>query len=83
VSSSFAISASGIAPSFDSRMASASKSISNSNRKVGGGLVLPPKTVETRLGHCSIVMTMDIYGHLFPQSDDGSELAAAERRLLR
>jgi hypothetical protein len=35
------------------------------------------------LGHSSIVMTMDIHGHLFPQSDAGSELAAAERRLLR
>jgi tyrosine-protein phosphatase YwqE len=28
-------------------------------------------------------MTMDIYSHLFPQTDDGSELAKAERVLLR
>jgi integrase len=28
-------------------------------------------------------MTMDVYGHLFPRSDDGAELAAAEQSLLR
>jgi integrase len=53
------------------------------NRKTDGGLELPPKIVQTRLGHSSIVMTMDIYGHLCPQTDDGSELANAERKLLR
>jgi hypothetical protein len=26
-------------------------------------------------------MTADVYGHLFPRTDDGSELAAAERGL--
>jgi integrase len=53
------------------------------NRKVDGGLELPAKIVQVRLGHASIVMTMDTYGHLFPQTDDGSELAVAERKLLR
>ena len=52
------------------------------NRKADGGLELPPKTVQARLGHSSIVMTLDRYGHLFPAHDDGSELAAAERALL-
>lgn len=52
------------------------------NRKADGGLELPAKVVQERLGHASIVITMDTYGHLFPRGDDGSELAAAERRLL-
>jgi len=52
------------------------------NRKADGGLELPPKMVQERLGHSSFVMTMDVYGHLFPRGDDGSELAAAERALL-
>jgi integrase len=30
----------------------------------------------------SIQMTADRYGHLFPRSDDGAELAAAERAFL-
>jgi len=53
------------------------------NRRVDGGLELPPKVVQERMGHASITMTMDVYGHLFPRSDDGSELAAAEKALLR
>jgi integrase len=52
------------------------------NRRADGGLELPPKVVQERLGHASIVMTMDIYGHLFPRGDDGAELAAAESALL-
>lgn len=52
------------------------------NRRADGGLELPAKVVQERLGHASIVMTMDTYGHLFPRSDDGAELAAAERALL-
>jgi integrase len=52
------------------------------NRKVDGGLELPLKNVQTRLGHASIQMTADTYGHLFPRGDDGSELAAAERAFL-
>jgi integrase len=53
------------------------------NRRVDGGLELPIKVVRARLGHASIQMTADTYGHLFPRSDDGSELAAAERALMR
>jgi integrase len=52
------------------------------NRKADGGLELPPKSVQARLGHTSIVMTLDVYGHLFPSHDDGKELAAAERALF-
>ncbi|KAA1182111.1 site-specific integrase [Rhizobium tropici] len=52
------------------------------NRTEDGGLGLPPKVVQERLGHSSIVMTMDVYGHLFPRGDDADELAAAERSLL-
>jgi integrase len=50
---------------------------------VDGGLELPLKLVQARLGHASIQMTADRYGHLFPSADDGAELAAAERTLLR
>jgi integrase len=52
------------------------------NRKVDGGLELPPKMVQQRMGHASIAITMDVYGHLFPSGDDGSELAAAEKAFL-
>jgi integrase len=52
------------------------------NRKVDGGLELPLKVVQTRLGHASIQMTADIYRHLFPRGDDGAEMAAAERAFL-
>lgn len=52
------------------------------NRKEDGGLGLPPKTVQERMGHSSITMTLDTYGHLFPRGDDADELAAAEASLL-
>lgn len=52
------------------------------NRTADGGLDLPPKAVQERLGHSSIVMTMDVYGHLFPRGDDAEQLAAAEKALL-
>jgi integrase len=52
------------------------------NRHVDGGLELPLKLVQTRLGHASIQMTANRYGHLFPRGDDGAELAAAETAYL-
>lgn len=52
------------------------------NRKEDGGIGLPPKIVQERLGHSSITMTMDVYGHLFPRGDDTKELAEAESALL-
>jgi integrase len=52
------------------------------NRRVDGGLELPLKLVQARLGHASVQMTADRYGHLFPSGDDGAELAAAEQAFL-
>jgi integrase len=52
------------------------------NRRVDGGLELPLKVVQARLGHASVQMTADRYGHLFPRGDDGAELAAAEQAFL-
>ena len=52
------------------------------NRRADGGLELPLKVVQSRLGHATIQMTADCYGHLFPRGDDGAELAAAERAFL-
>jgi integrase len=51
------------------------------NRKPEGR-ELPPKEVQSLLGHSSIVMTMDIYGHLFPRKSDKAELAESTRMLL-
>lgn len=52
------------------------------NRKADGGLELPAKTVQERLGHSTIAMTLDTYSHLFPAADAHEELATAERALL-
>ena len=52
------------------------------NRAEDGGLGLPPKVVQARLGHSSITMTMDVYGHLFASGDDTEAMAAAEKALL-
>jgi integrase len=52
------------------------------NRREDGGLGLPLKVVQHRLGHSTIQMTADVYGHLFPSGDDGAELAAAQKALL-
>jgi len=52
------------------------------NRPQDGGFGLPLKLVQERMGHSSITMTADTYGHLFPRTDDADELAAAEAALL-
>jgi integrase len=52
------------------------------NRRADGGRELPAKVVQGLLGHSSIVMTLDRYGHLFPRGDDRAELAAAAGALL-
>jgi integrase len=52
------------------------------NRKADGGRELPAKVVQGLLGHSTIVMTLDRYGHLFPRGDDRAELAAASGALL-
>jgi integrase len=51
------------------------------NRKADGGLELPPKEVQTRLGHSNIAMTMDVYGHLFPRRREDVEITELERSL--
>jgi integrase len=52
------------------------------NPTSAGGLGLPLKVVSERLGHSSIRLTADVYGHLFPTDDDSEQMAAAERALL-
>jgi len=52
------------------------------NRTQDGGLSLPLKVVQERMGHSSVVMTADTYGHLFPRTDYDNELANAEKLLL-
>jgi integrase len=52
------------------------------NPKDRGGRELPPKLVQTLLGHSSIVMTLDTYGHLFREGGDREELASAASFLL-
>jgi integrase len=52
------------------------------NRTVDGGLELPLKVVSTRLGHASIKITADTYGHLFPRGDDSAALSAAAAKML-
>jgi integrase len=43
---------------------------------------LPPKVIQERLGHASITITYDRYGHLFPRGDDAEEIDAAELRVV-
>lgn len=52
------------------------------NPKERGGRELAPKAAQTLLGHSSIVMTLDLYGHMFPRGDDKAELAKAVNALL-
>jgi integrase len=52
------------------------------NRRADGGHELMPKIVQSRMGHSSIQMTLDVYGHLFPAIDEAEALAEAERALL-
>jgi len=35
--------------------------------------------VRERMGHSTLAMTADRYGHLFPSGDAGAELAKAEK----
>lgn len=41
-----------------------------------------PKRVQALMGHSSIQVTFDVYGHLFPQEDDAERFAAGERTLV-
>jgi integrase len=52
------------------------------NPKSRGGRELPAKEAQALLGHSSIVMTLDLYGHMFPLAGDRTELAESARALL-
>jgi hypothetical protein len=39
--------------------------------------------VQERLGHASIVIMLDTYGHLFPRGDHGGEFALPNKRFSR
>jgi integrase len=52
------------------------------NRKCDGGRELPLKQVQALCGHSSISVTADVYGHLFPATDDTAELNAAQTAFL-
>lgn len=52
------------------------------NRKTDGGLELPAKVVQDRMGHSSITVTLDTYSHLFPSDDTGSEMEDAALSLI-
>jgi integrase len=52
------------------------------NAKESGGRELPAKRVQELLGHSTITMTLDLYGHLFPDRGDRTELNDAVRQLL-
>lgn len=52
------------------------------NRLVDGGLELAPKQVQARMGHSSIQVTFDTYGHLFPAADEHATMIAAQKALM-
>lgn len=52
------------------------------NRRADGGLELPAKAVQERMGHGSIQVTFDTYGHMFPIADESAAFAAAEKHLF-
>lgn len=52
------------------------------NSRDHGGLGLTPKQVQERLGHSSIVLTMNVYAHLFPADDAGDKISEAAASFL-
>lgn len=52
------------------------------NSKEDGGLGLDVKRVSERMGHSSVMITLNVYGHLFPQTDQREAMAEAERRFM-
>ena len=52
------------------------------NPRKRGGRELPVKVAQSLLGHSSVMMTLDRYGHLFPDGSDRDELKAAAHALL-
>lgn len=52
------------------------------NREKDGGRGMSLPILQELLGHKTIAMTVDRYGHLFPRDDDTAELDAAENALF-
>jgi integrase len=52
------------------------------NRRVDGGLELPAKLVQQRMGHATITLTLDTYSHLFPSTNDAEEAMTDLERAL-
>lgn len=52
------------------------------NPKSADGLGLDIKEVQERMGHSTITLTMDVYGHMFPKRNASEEMAAAEAALF-
>lgn len=52
------------------------------NSKDDGGLGLDAQRVAERMGHSSVMITLNIYGHLFPQPDQRKAMDEAERRFF-
>jgi integrase len=52
------------------------------NPREVGGFGMLPKAVQERMGHSSITVTMDTYGHLFPRGDESKVLDAVEGALI-
>jgi integrase len=52
------------------------------NRRADGGLELPAKTVQVWMGHSTITMTLDTYGHLFPDAGDTQTIVTDLERSL-
>lgn len=52
------------------------------NRKEDGGMGYPPKLVQSYMGHANIALTMDTYGHLFPNPNVDKDFAEAEKFLI-
>ncbi|MET4323596.1 tyrosine-type recombinase/integrase [Bradyrhizobium sp. RT5a] len=46
------------------------------------GQRLPPKTVQTFVGHATLQMTMDTYGHMFPSEDHSKAMDAIAKGLF-
>ena len=52
------------------------------NAREQGGLGYPPKVVQERLGHSTLAMTMDVYGHLFPRADDADQMQQLDKAIF-
>lgn len=52
------------------------------NRRADGGLELPPKIVQTWMGHSTITLTLDTYSHLWPTAGDVTAITTDLERSL-